>query len=51
MQYLIITFIFSFLFQPQERKIQGKYKIIYDYSYCSYNGTINCDYSTYTRKQ
>lgn len=53
MKYLMIVslLVFSTLFQIQEVKMKGKYKMEYDYSYGSQNGIINFDNDTYKRKQ
>lgn len=53
MKHIIISaLVLSFtLFPIQDVKIKGKYKIEYDYSYGSQNGTITFDGDAYVRKQ
>jgi len=53
MNYLLfITLITSsVLFQTHDKKMTGKYKMEYDYSYGLLNGTINFDDDTYVRVQ
>jgi|LakMenEpi03Aug12_release.lakeMendotaPanAssembly.Ray.scaffolds.fasta_scaffold900539_2 hypothetical protein len=53
MNYLIISpfLIFFALFPIQDVKMNGKYKMEYDYSYGSQNGIIEFNKDTYTRKQ
>lgn len=41
----------SFLIQPQEEKMFGKYKMEYDQDYASLNGTITFDGVTFKRNQ
>jgi hypothetical protein len=48
---IIILVAFSLVSYAQDKKMTGKYKMEYDYSYGSQNGIINFDGDTYSRMQ
>lgn len=48
---LIFTALYSILFQPQEEKIVGKYKMEYEQEFKSQNGTIDFDGTIFKRKR
>ena len=46
---IIILSAFSLVSYTEDKKMSGKYKMEYDYSYGSHNGNINFEGDTYTR--